>query len=110
MAERRRPTRAEMRAHMTNSANRERDIADEMAAMYGGCDDPLHPFMPVSDGQPFRDWIDFVDRVARPLVEADGDEKAEQEAMRLYRTVNPYYICVALVMAANRTQSGRDHA
>lgn len=65
-------------------------------------DDPLEPFMSVGGDAPFRDWIDFVDRVARPLVEGDGDVEIEQAAMRLYRLANPYFVCIALVMAANR--------
>jgi len=89
---------------MSQLANKTRDVADEMAAMYGGCDDPLHPFMPVGDHQQFRDWLDFVDKVARPLVEADGNAEVDRaaSAMLLYRKTSPYFICSALVMAANR--------
>jgi hypothetical protein len=60
-------------------------------------DDPLHPHQL---GE-FRDWQDFVDRVARPLIEADGDD-TEQAAMALYRKASPYFICVSMVMMANR--------
>ena len=59
--------------------------------------DPTYPPAP-----PFRDWQDFVDRVARPLVEAEDDHEAEQAAMALYRQASPYFICVAMVMMANR--------
>ena len=105
---RRRRTREEAREAMRHTANATRDTADEMARMYDGCDDPLHPFMPVGTrfGQPFRDWIDFVERVARPLVEADGNDHAtEQAAMALYRKASPHFICACLVMAANRAAS-----
>jgi hypothetical protein len=81
-------------------ANSTRDTADDVGARWQA-DDPLHPLMPTGDDQPFRDWLDFVDRVARPLVEAT-DHDAEQAAMVLYRKASPYFICVALVMAANR--------
>ena len=92
----------EKRATMAQFVNRERDTADEAARMYGGCDDPMHPFMPAGDGQQFRSWVDFVDRVARPLVENDGDDHAvEQAAMALYRQASPYFICLALYMASN---------
>ena len=93
--------RARHREGLRQSANSQRDTADWAAAHYG-VDDPLHPPMPF-DPQPFRDWLDFVERVARPLVEADGDDHdAEQAAMALYRKASPYFICTALVMAANR--------
>lgn len=93
--------RARVRASMRASANSARDMADEMAAMYEGCDDPQHPWKFPGE---FRDWKDFVDRVARPLIEAreSGDQSAVQAAMKLYRTVNPYYICVAMVMMDSR--------
>ena len=91
-------TKAEMRQWMRDCANRSRDTADEMAAMYGGCDDPMHPY----ELQVFTDYEDFIARVARPLVEADGDAKAEQGAMALYRKQNPYGICVSMVMLQNR--------
>lgn len=68
-------------------------------------DDPLYPPMFTEDGQPFRDWVDFVDRVARPLVEARDDE-ATQAAMRLYRQASPYFICTALVMASEMGDTG----
>jgi hypothetical protein len=87
---------------MRASANRTRDVADEMAAMYGGCDDPLHPSNTPSE---FRDWQDFVDRVARPVIEAEDSDAAEQAAMKLYRTANPYYICAAMVMMDNRIKA-----
>jgi len=87
--------------YMKHSANKSRDLADEMAAMWEGCDDPMHPFGP----QVFRDWVDFTERVCRPLVEADGDEAATQKAMALYRKQSPYGICVSLVMALNRIEA-----
>lgn len=85
---------------MANFVREQRDTADWAAAYYG-VDDPLHPLMPL-EPQPFTDWVDFVDKVARPLIENDGDDPlAERAAMKLYRTVSPYYLCAALVMAAN---------
>lgn len=87
----------QMWSTMKEEANRARDLADEIAARYD-VDDPQHPWTP----QMFRDWKDFVDHVARPLVEADGDKEAEQAAMKLFRTVNPYYLCVCMVMMDNR--------
>lgn len=93
----------EMKAWMTKCANNTRDTADEMAGMYGGVDDPQHPWMGVGDQQLFRDWVDFTEKVCRPLVEADGDDEvAIQAAMALYRKQSPYGICVSLVMALNR--------
>lgn len=104
MTKRQQPSRDEVRASMRQFANQQRDIADEAARMFDGCDDPQHPWsMFDEDGkQRFTSWVDFVERVARPLVEAEGDEEAVQKAMALYRTQSPYYICVALVMALNR--------
>lgn len=104
MAERH--SHADVMAHLTKVANSTRDTADETAAMFEGCDDPLHPW-PIPGQYP--DWLDFVEKVARPLVEAGRgdkvDKEAEQTAMRLYRKACPYYICTALVMAANRVQA-----
>ena len=94
-------THEEVMSHLTNMANSTRDTADEFAATFEGCDDPLHPW-PIPNQ--YRDWLEFVEKVARPLVDADGYHAATQAAMRLYRKVNPYYICTALVMAANRVQ------
>lgn len=96
-----RRTQAELRAGMAQAANRTRATADEMAASLGGCDDPLYPPMLTAEGQTFRDYLDFVDRVARPLVEAESDEEA-QAAMALYRKTSPYFICTALVMSVLR--------
>ena len=99
---------ARLRKWLQHTANSSRDTADEMAAMLGGCDDPLHPW---NEPGAFRDWQDFVDRVARPLVEAEdapSPEEAEvagQAAMKLYRTANPYFICVSLVMMDNRLKA-----
>lgn len=61
--------------------------------------DSLDPVMATGEDQPFQNWIDFLERVARPIVE--GDRAAEDAAMGLYRQANPYFICAALVMAAN---------
>lgn len=103
-----RPTPEQLRASMMYVVNRVRDTANEMAARYGGCDDPMHPWRSPSE---FRDWRDFVDRVARPLLDAeastdaDGGRAQEQEAMRLFRTVSPYYLCTALVMMDNRLKA-----
>jgi len=93
------------RESMRQFCNRERGIADEAAARWK-CDDPQHPLS--LDPQEFRDWRDFVDRVARPLIEADGDDETTQAAMALYRKASPYFICVSLVMAANRADGGDD--
>jgi hypothetical protein len=89
---------AELREAMSRNANATRDLADEFAGMFGGCDDPLHPH----ELGVFRDWVDFVERVARPIAEGEGDQEAEQAAMRLYRQASPFSICTALVMMANR--------
>ena len=67
-------------------------------------DNPLHPPMIGEEGQPFRDWSDFVERVARPLVMIDGDPEAERAAMALYRQASPYFICMCLLMARNRIE------
>lgn len=95
----RRPDRAKLRASLVEQANATRDTADEMALMFDGCDDPLHPFMSF-DPQPFRDWHDFVDRVCWPLVNAT-DEASVQTAMALYRKANPHFIAACLVFASN---------
>lgn len=97
-------TRAELREAMRHTVNRERKVADELAQTYDGCDDPLYPWGP----QVFRDWIDFTKRVCFPLVEADGDEKIVQAAMKLYRKESPYAICVSLVFAYNRIKMLED--
>lgn len=96
----RKPISVEMKDSMRQSANSARDTADEMAGMRGGCDDPLHPWGP----QVFRDYNDFIERVARPIVEADGDERdgTIQTAMKLYRKECPYGILVSMVMLQNR--------
>jgi len=65
--------------------------------------DPRQPFMSVGEHQPFRDWVDFTERVCRPLLNA-GDEAAEQAAMALYRQASPMFIASALVMALNRIE------
>jgi len=90
---------------MRRFCNRERDIADEAATRWK-CDDPLHPLG--LDPQEFRDWRDFIDRVARPLIEADGEDVATQAAMALYRKASPYFICASLVMASNWAASRGD--
>lgn len=100
-----RRSREELRESLVQSINALRATADEMATMFEGADDPTWPHGP----QVFRDWVDFVDRCARPLVEAYGsdgemDDAAEQAAMALYRQVSPYYICTCMVMMANRIE------
>jgi hypothetical protein len=99
----RKHTIEEKREAMRQSANSSRATADEMAAMYGGCDDPLHPFMRF-DPQPFRDWIDFHDRVIVPLATSDIDTVV-QEAMRLYRQANPHFIAACFYLAARSNPS-----
>lgn len=91
------PTHAEIMESMRHTANGLRDTADEIAGHREGCDDPLHPWGP----QIFENWIDFTERVCRPLVEVEGDHEQEQAAMRLYRTACPHSIAVSLVMALN---------
>jgi hypothetical protein len=89
---------------MAEFVRSQRDTAD-WAAAYFEVDDPLHPLMSLTP-QPFTDWLDFVNKVARPLIENDGvDDAVEQAAMVLYRQVSPYYICTALVMAANSIEA-----
>jgi hypothetical protein len=83
---------------MRQVANSTRSSADEMTGMYGGCDDPLHPTMRF-DPQPFRDWIDFYERVICPIALSD-DEQTVQTAMRLYRQANPHFIAMAFYLAA----------
>ena len=100
MTKAKRKTHEEVKAGLAEHVRRMRDAADEAARMMGGVDDPTYPH----DLDTFRDWRDFVDRVARPLVEAEDDEAAEQAAMRLYRKVSPYYICASMVMMANRLE------
>jgi hypothetical protein len=105
MSDRNEDTRAGVRRCLGPYVKALRDSADEACAEWG-VDDPLHPY----GEQAFRDWLDFVDRVARPLVEADGDHDAEQAAMKLYRQASPYYICTALVLAVSpqmRTERDR---
>lgn len=48
----------------------------------------------------YRDWRDFVDRVARPLVDDDGVPDALLTELPDLG-VSPYYLLVALVMADN---------
>jgi hypothetical protein len=72
-----------------------------LAAVQGATDDPLHPVMPTGEDQVFHNWLDFVERVARPIVEAENDDGAEQAAMALYRKASPFFVCAALVMASN---------
>lgn len=53
-------------------------------------------------GQKYHSWRDFTDRVARPLVEIDGnDPRAEAWYMALMQEPSPYYFAVALVIADN---------
>lgn len=97
----RKHTMEELKEHMSRTANKTRDTADEMAGMYGGCDDPLYP-LKINE---FRDWVDFAENVCRPLVEAGKDKVTEQAAMARYRKASPFFISVALVMALNRIES-----
>ena len=105
MSKRMRPSQDALRESLRRGVNDLRATADETAALVDGSDDPLHPYSP----QVFMSWVDFVDRVARPLVEADGDHDQEQAAMALYRKASPYFICVSLVMAANRVAAVVDY-
>lgn len=64
--------------------------------------------LPCPEGSPalgatYRDWRDFTDRVARPLVENDGDDNQVEKWHRvLMMEADDYYLAVALVMADNR--------
>ena len=98
-----RRTPEELKAWMRRCANRSRDTADEMAAWHPGCDDPIHPWLPDGE-QPFLNWVDFIEQVARPLVDADDHDETVQAAMALYRKASPYFICVSLVMALNKVE------
>lgn len=65
-------------------------------------DDPQDPFMGFQP-QLFRDWVDFYERVVIPIVEgSETDFKSPevQEAMRLLRLCNPYWIAICFYMAA----------
>lgn len=78
-----------------------RDEADSLAAQWG-VDDASHPYnrLGFGDQQLFTSWVDFVEKVARPLVLNDvEDEDEEQRLMALFRTVSPYYLCTSLNMA-----------
>lgn len=86
----------------------QRDIADKAARQFGA-DDPLHHFTRPGGRQPFRDVSDFIDQVARPLVDNDGEDEAlTQTLMALYRQESPYYLCTCLVILANRLQQFDD--
>lgn len=50
---------------------------------------------------PFRSRQDFVNRVARPMVDANGDEGEEERIMKLYNQASPYFICTSMVMMDN---------
>lgn len=105
MSPRKRVVSDEMKSWMQHCARSTRDTADQMARQYGGVDDPMHPWMGVGPDQVFRDYVDFIARVARPLVEADGDEITVQVSMALYRKESPFGICVSLVMLQNRVDA-----
>lgn len=98
-------SREALRENMRRNATASRATADEMAAMYDGCDDELWPHMLAGPDQLFRDWIDFTDRVCRPIVEAEDDPAAVQAALALYRKANPHFIALCMVMAANHATS-----
>ena len=91
----------QVRESMRASANHTRDLADEMAAGWKGCDDPMHPHQSVTTNG-ITDWSEFVRLVARPIVELADDLPAVQPAMHLYRMVSPLYISAAMVMMDNR--------
>jgi len=92
-------TREELQEAMRYEANVTRATADEMAAWWE-CDDPLHPHMQTD--LPFHSWIEFAEQVCEPIV--DDDETGLQEAMRLFRKVNPHYLALCIVMARNSTR------
>lgn len=96
-------THEEKVAAMTAVANQTRDSADEMARLYGGCDDPLHPWT-LSTSKPYSNWIEFAEMVCLPITMAD-DEAAVQEAMRWYRMECPHFIAACLVFALNRARA-----
>lgn len=56
-------------------------------------------------GETYRDWQDFTDRVARPLVENDGEDPAvDSWYWKLMLEADPYYLAVCLVVALNRVR------
>lgn len=99
---RNRRTHAEKRDAMTACVNRTRDSADEMARLYGGCDDPTHPWT-VATQKPYSNWIEFTEQVCVPIAMAE-DEWAVQEAMRWYRMECPHYIAACLMFALSRSR------
>ena len=90
--------------YLRGVANGLRDTADEMCHRYG-VDDPLHSYHSPGVAEQIRDWGEFVEQVARPLVDGEADD---QDAMRLYRRTSPYYICSAMVSMANRLKAAGD--
>ena len=63
---------------------------------------PLRPEGSPRLGETYRDWRDFTNRVARPLVESDcNDPKLEAWHMTLMMEADPYYLAVSLVIADN---------
>ena len=73
--------------------------------------EPLRPPDAPKLGTTYRDWRDFTDRVARPLVENDGDDpKVEAWYRMLMIEADPYYLACALVIADNHIKrlSGDD--
>ena len=57
--------------------------------------DPLYPTLPLNV---WRNWIDFTERGALPLVDAD-EEAAEQSAMADFRKANPHYLAACMAIA-----------
>ena len=94
-------TTEELRAGVARNALRLRRTADEMAAMFGGCDDPLAASTPstLEEMQAlYTDWREFARVVCAPIVESE-DEATIQQAMRRFRAASPYGLAASLVMA-----------
>lgn len=99
-----RHTREELRDDMRRASHATRRTADEMARMYGGCDDPLaaSTVFPLHEQQKlWTNWREFARVVCAPIVEREGDDydPTVQEAMRRFRTQSPYSLAVSLYMA-----------
>ena len=98
---------ARLRKGLQHAANGSRDTADELAASMGGCDDPMHPWH--EPGQ-FLDWQDFVDRVARPVVESEDAPSPEEAEAVMQAALRARGLDVVLVDAAvsgDTTAGGR---
>lgn len=66
----------------------------------------MTPVVPISF---YEDWMDFTDRVAKPLVDAVefDDDEVLAAALERWQSVSPYYLAVSLVMAAAAVRRAR---